>query len=532
MDPILIKPTRSTRASRPKVKSGCVTCKARHVKCDESKPFCSRCTAAGRQCGGYASPFRLKLPVASVEDRNSSSEDSRVASPRYQLQVGIHDLLGLPSRYEDRSYFDRFIHGSALHFSGFLTPDFWDSYVLRYSASSKVVQLAILALSGQNETYMLSKDPNNHSSCSVDQTTAATYSMWRYQEAIKTLNGQLHAALASSERIQELLLACFLFMGVELLRGDFLSALTHLEGGLGILSTNLVVLFQKSGWSWDIDPSMLDLVKMFHWLDVQTTSHIPCRVRLSPLSRTSALQTASTLTDYARRPFRNLSEARDTLDRHIAHIYHFIRTRAIPMRQQRRDLGRFVPTGPLPEEMLQRSKSSTYDGLVAVWDACQINIRALASWKANFETFLELNKWGDPSRPTTDAKTNISREPQEIALIWLAFYNNFIALSTCLEVAESAFDDHAAPFAAILRYATFIIMRPYGRLTPMSGSEDFALKSKAIQPLFYMTLKCRDSFLRMEAIDLLRSCNKEGPWDGDIEAAIAEHVMGMEESQR
>ncbi|OAP59489.1 hypothetical protein AYL99_06787 [Fonsecaea erecta] len=41
------------RTHHPKVVTGCVTCKRRHVKCDETKPHCLRCKRGGRQCDGY-----------------------------------------------------------------------------------------------------------------------------------------------------------------------------------------------------------------------------------------------------------------------------------------------------------------------------------------------------------------------------------------------------------------------------------------------------------------------------------------------
>lgn len=37
-----------------KVRTGCITCKIRHKKCDETKPACRRCTSTGRKCDGYA----------------------------------------------------------------------------------------------------------------------------------------------------------------------------------------------------------------------------------------------------------------------------------------------------------------------------------------------------------------------------------------------------------------------------------------------------------------------------------------------
>ncbi|KAL2349610.1 hypothetical protein BJ546DRAFT_725193 [Cryomyces antarcticus] len=41
------------KGSGAKVKTGCITRKIRHVKCDERKPECSRCTGTGRRCDGY-----------------------------------------------------------------------------------------------------------------------------------------------------------------------------------------------------------------------------------------------------------------------------------------------------------------------------------------------------------------------------------------------------------------------------------------------------------------------------------------------
>ncbi|KAK0124117.1 hypothetical protein ONS95_009100 [Cadophora gregata] len=41
------------RAGKPKVRTGCKTCKRRKVKCDEGKPGCLRCLKFGTECEGY-----------------------------------------------------------------------------------------------------------------------------------------------------------------------------------------------------------------------------------------------------------------------------------------------------------------------------------------------------------------------------------------------------------------------------------------------------------------------------------------------
>ncbi|OQU94641.1 Fungal Zn2-Cys6 binuclear cluster domain-containing protein [Cladophialophora immunda] len=42
------------KAWHSKARTGCKTCKARHLKCSEEKPQCQRCIRAGKSCGGYA----------------------------------------------------------------------------------------------------------------------------------------------------------------------------------------------------------------------------------------------------------------------------------------------------------------------------------------------------------------------------------------------------------------------------------------------------------------------------------------------
>ncbi|KAH7128009.1 fungal-specific transcription factor domain-containing protein [Dactylonectria estremocensis] len=39
-------------------RSGCVTCKGRHLKCDETKPTCELCASRGVECGGYSRALR------------------------------------------------------------------------------------------------------------------------------------------------------------------------------------------------------------------------------------------------------------------------------------------------------------------------------------------------------------------------------------------------------------------------------------------------------------------------------------------
>ncbi|EPE34970.1 Zn2/Cys6 DNA-binding protein [Glarea lozoyensis ATCC 20868] len=67
---------RKTRASKPKVKTGCQTCKIRRVKCDETKPACLRCVKFGHQCDGYINKNPTK------PSSGSPTSGSRVLVPK------------------------------------------------------------------------------------------------------------------------------------------------------------------------------------------------------------------------------------------------------------------------------------------------------------------------------------------------------------------------------------------------------------------------------------------------------------------
>jgi hypothetical protein len=39
---------------------GCITCKAKRLKCDETKPTCQQCARRSVPCGGYKKDFKWR----------------------------------------------------------------------------------------------------------------------------------------------------------------------------------------------------------------------------------------------------------------------------------------------------------------------------------------------------------------------------------------------------------------------------------------------------------------------------------------
>ena len=72
----MILQRRRLKEKHPKVRTGCLTCKARHVKCDENRPVCSRCRRGGYKCEGYIDPPKAWVFEYSGDSDKSTKEDS------------------------------------------------------------------------------------------------------------------------------------------------------------------------------------------------------------------------------------------------------------------------------------------------------------------------------------------------------------------------------------------------------------------------------------------------------------------------
>ncbi|CEJ91330.1 hypothetical protein VHEMI07049 [[Torrubiella] hemipterigena] len=65
-----------TRRWATKTKTGCLVCRQRRIKCDESRPFCFKCQSSGRICEGYPGSY----------DRNNH-RDKRFILPKAMPQL-------------------------------------------------------------------------------------------------------------------------------------------------------------------------------------------------------------------------------------------------------------------------------------------------------------------------------------------------------------------------------------------------------------------------------------------------------------
>ncbi|KAH7217495.1 beta-lactamase/transpeptidase-like protein [Fusarium oxysporum] len=118
---------------------------------------------------------------------------------------------------------------------------------------------------------------------------------------------------------------------------------------------------------------------------------------------------------------------------------------------------------------------------------------------------------------------------EQLLVLRMQCYTALIYVSNALQPFETAYDNYALEFQEIIASAKAVLdIRSGGKSS--NSLPLFTPEMGIIQPLFFATLKYRNSFWRKQALNLLRKSGREGPWCGAIEAQILDVVIAAEEN--
>ncbi|KFA56614.1 hypothetical protein S40293_01083 [Stachybotrys chartarum IBT 40293] len=185
-----------------KVRTGCITCKIRKVKCDETKPACVRCVKTGRKCDGYL-PWSSRSARVSVCHAPSPTPELGTAAERHAFEY-----------YRSRS-------GPLLGRA--IDVDFWGGLVLKLSLREPVVRHAMLAMGSLHESLTVMQSEGRD----VDRSFAFT----EYGKAMVAL--RRWDPKNSTTAIP--LLVCILFICIEYLLEHETASQLHISQGRHIL---------------------------------------------------------------------------------------------------------------------------------------------------------------------------------------------------------------------------------------------------------------------------------------------------------
>jgi hypothetical protein len=195
-----------TRESASKVRTGCTTCKARRVKCDEAKPACRRCAIGGRKCEYHT---------------------ARAVRSREVITVYLPPAQNQPVLFINNRGLDFFHRNIAANLDGQFNSGFWSKLVLQLSHSEPAIRHAVSAISIAHQDIESSlKHPAGY----VDANPEALRALGA---AMKCLSARIQVH-PNSKLVP--LVCCLLFTCIEFLMGNVESSVLHVQSGFNIVA--------------------------------------------------------------------------------------------------------------------------------------------------------------------------------------------------------------------------------------------------------------------------------------------------------
>ncbi|GIK03827.1 hypothetical protein Aspvir_007901 [Aspergillus viridinutans] len=461
-----------TRAKHTKSRRGCITCKIRHVKCDEQQPECLQCVKTGRKCDGY-----------DPKQTNPQAQQRTVVDPvpeTWTKPSADHRLVLRPGTREERQYIEFFCTRTSHALSGFFDSDLWRYFLPQLSHSEAAIRHAVIALGAlhQHLHIVLSKDKCDPGRKIAPQNEQ--FIIQQYNSAIRHLVAQL----SSANQVPHLtLIACCLFVCLEILGGQISKALDHIEAGLKILQR------------WESDPNgklqSEGITRELTYTVVRWNTQLSKHGRKMISLNLGQLDTAKSVEKQD--AWSEISTARHSLDVLINRTMSFVEA-----------VGNDRKTRGSPWQVRRQ----------------QALLQDLAAWLRAFDNLMK--RCGRRLKKT---------DPRGPVLLRIHHRSNQILVAVALSRDELIFDQLDDDFKAILAYAEELI--------ELNASLDkdalltvFSLETGLISSLCYTASKCRNPVLRRKAISLLYRCpQKEGLWSMQQYAILARIVVQIEEAE-
>ncbi|EXU95370.1 hypothetical protein X797_011558 [Metarhizium robertsii] len=205
--------TRRARKWAPKVKTGCITCRRRRIRCDETRPVCKNCVKAARDCEGYTNSQKPE-PIVTMLGKQPTYRTWPVDVSPNGKERQIYDFLRCEAVKQVAGYFDT---------------SFWTVDVLRATQAYPAIWHASLAMAAMQNWATFNGDTE-----ASRQTRLDLYqlSLRQYNASIKYLRIITPKSYPTYSEQETILLASALFARLCCLNGDISQALSHAHAGI------------------------------------------------------------------------------------------------------------------------------------------------------------------------------------------------------------------------------------------------------------------------------------------------------------
>ena len=503
--------TREKRKT-PKTRTGCRTCKARRIKCDEGKPHCLRCMKLGIECEGY----KIAMKVSQWQ---TAALKTLQPAPSRQPHIGPSFQTG-----EEYRYFEIFKTDSIPLLGGVFSSHLWERIIPQASENERYVLDAVIAIGAltrttkcHNANETLTQFGMGHKFSFATRQAPINdyeYAVRQYSKALR----EIQASLSDGrDLLRKTLLACLLIFCFETFCGNQTSALLQAQSGI-----NFVRTWQpdqhKSGMAGvhSSEPSLIEdeLVQAFARLDLQIVTVMD--VRPLELHRTVKEDCFRAIKQMPC-VFTSIIEARKWCELLVRLNLHF-KAESLAVGNSH-GVACFVSKLETEDTLEHRMGSSSLH-------EPQIMPSTLLPEYATYIT--HVNRWEVAFDPLFNSLQALNHEDLVGATLCLLHIRmSEIFLSSSFFTLELSYDKFLPQFRQIVDltqsiYGEFV----YGPQGHLVYHFDFGI----VPPLFLTATKCRDRDVRRKAIGLLRRAPlREGVSDSICCGAMGEWTMQQEE---
>ncbi|CAG9984358.1 unnamed protein product [Clonostachys byssicola] len=465
--PIAPLQPKKRRASKPKVRTGCVSCKIRRVKCDEQKPTCERCSKDGFSCDGYGG-------------HPHGTSTVKATMPRWPRPHWRNPHPSRLIRQDDAQYFDFFRGQLVYELSGYSHSEFWLRIVPCESTLDKCALESVLAIGALSTAIRLAPHLSAQStrrpsalhpwSAIVMANVHHEAAVRHYIKALALFRSRLEAEMNKASP-RSLLIVSLLLITFELLQGDMKSADSLITRSINLLKHTLK-LHRQEGLAQQVQTprsSEDDLEDMEHLLPL-----ISIMGGYTPflLSQSSNIQlwdtTCGRVLPNCGQP--SISKLDIQWNKFHARAVAFI---GVTMKFQ---------TLPLPQ---QRDTEEQRNLILA----------QLRVWQIELDSWCGERTCDEPSRVRTLQIMQIQRQTL------------LICISCCLDATDMMYDDFEAEFDILLA-------RCVEYLRESRPTYLFTLSTSILSALLVVVNRCRVHNIRMTAAGIIRQIQwREGAWE-------------------
>jgi len=406
-------------------------------------------------------------------------------------------------------------------FTGCLASDIWDSLVLQLGQRHPSILFASTAIGSlYHYRELLHEGPSSATVAKTSHDLAVT----NYSKAVSGLRSYLeaHQSSADAETTYVVLTACLLFICFEMMEGNQALVMSHLAKGLGILRSRYIAptrLASAKGpviLGTDFPGTMDNLAEVFVRLDIDATLFGRRTTYLSTTCQCCCRGTEIGMPD----AFQSVRDAKAHLDL-LTNATFTLRGKLLDMAEEHLAMREDVHAGGLPQELTDRAKYQCKMYAVTKKIDLYANPERRNMLDQQRQILGAFEKWSKGVENIQDANNTV------LTMLKIQHFFPFFILSTLQDDSETACDRFHDHFRRILDLG----QKHAKQTTKVGISCNFSLESGVLASLYIIALKCRQTSIRREAIELLRSFpTQEGIWSGRIFACYLSKVVEMEES--